>query len=88
MLKQHPPWVLGLILAVYFVLAGVYALVTPIFEAPDEPAHFEYVRYIALHRALPVEPRPAFPDHIQTAGHPPLYYALGALVVGGVDLAP
>lgn len=87
MLSQHPTRVLGFIVAVYFVFAGTYAVVTPMFESPDEPAHFEYVRYVALHRALPIEPRPEFPDHLQTAGHPPLYYALGALAAGWVNLA-
>jgi 4-amino-4-deoxy-L-arabinose transferase-like glycosyltransferase len=78
---------LCIIVALYLVLAFVYATVTPIFETPDEPAHFEYARFVALNRSLPVEARPGYPDHIQTGGHPPLYYFLGALVIGGIDLS-
>ena len=42
-----------IILALYLVLGALYALRTPPWETPDEPAHFNYVRYIAEHGALP-----------------------------------
>ncbi len=38
---------LGLILAAYLVLATAYALRTPPWQAPDEPAHYNYVRQAA-----------------------------------------
>lgn len=77
--------VLGVIVFAYCILALVYANVVPLFEAPDEVAHWEYIRFVALHHALPTEARPNFPEHIQTAGHPPLYYLLGAVIASVTD---
>ncbi|MBC7264579.1 MAG: glycosyltransferase family 39 protein [Chloroflexi bacterium] len=38
----------------YFVLGVLYAVFTPLWEAPDEPAHFNYVKYITENSRLPV----------------------------------
>jgi hypothetical protein len=46
--------VLGLIVIGYLVLAALYATRVPIWNAPDEPAHFNYVKSIAVDHALPV----------------------------------
>lgn len=43
-----------LILTIYLILATLYALFTPKWQAPDEPAHFNYIRTIAETGALPV----------------------------------
>ena len=45
---------LGLIVAGYLILAVSYALRVPIWNAPDEPAHFNFVRAIALEGRLPI----------------------------------
>lgn len=45
---------LGLILAAYTALAILYAARTPMWQAPDEPAHFNYVLYLHEQGALPV----------------------------------
>jgi len=37
---------LALILAVYFVLGVLFAWYTPMWQAPDEPAHYNNVRYV------------------------------------------
>jgi 4-amino-4-deoxy-L-arabinose transferase-like glycosyltransferase len=42
------------ILIAYLVLGTAYALQTPAWQAPDEPAHYNYVKFIAKNRALPV----------------------------------
>lgn len=42
------------VLAVYLVLAAQYAALTPDWQAPDEPAHYNVVRQIAQTGALPV----------------------------------
>jgi 4-amino-4-deoxy-L-arabinose transferase-like glycosyltransferase len=48
-------WIgIGLILAAYLVIAGLYATRTPDWQAPDEPAHYNYVRQIAEDGRLPV----------------------------------
>uniref|UniRef100_UPI0025A2A063 hypothetical protein n=1 Tax=Klebsiella pneumoniae TaxID=573 RepID=UPI0025A2A063 len=45
--------ILGLTLAAYAVLAFGYATRTPIWQNPDEPAHFNYVAQVALTGTLP-----------------------------------
>ncbi len=46
--------ILVLVLILYVLLAGLYALRTPKWQAPDEPAHFNYIRAIAETGTLPV----------------------------------
>ncbi len=43
-----------LILLAYALLAALYAVYTPKWQAPDEPAHFNYIRAIGDTGALPV----------------------------------
>ncbi len=50
----RPPAPFWLILAAYLFLALGYAVVTPPWQSPDEPAHFNYVRHIWETRSLPV----------------------------------
>lgn len=38
----------------YLVVAGAYAIKTPKWNNPDEPAHFNYVRHVATTLTLPV----------------------------------
>ncbi len=45
---------LGLIVLVYLAIAVQYAERTPAWQVPDEPAHYNYVRYIVENGALPV----------------------------------
>jgi 4-amino-4-deoxy-L-arabinose transferase-like glycosyltransferase len=46
--------ILLIILIVYLVLGFLYARLTPAWQSPDEPAHYNYVGYLAGHGALPV----------------------------------
>jgi hypothetical protein len=46
----------GLLLA-FSLLAVIYSLTTPLFEAPDEPLHYAYVRWLAEGHGLPQRPR-------------------------------
>lgn len=41
------------LLALYLVLGLQFALGTPLWQVPDEPAHYNYVRYIAENWSLP-----------------------------------
>ena len=43
-----------LLLLAYFALATLYALFTPDWQAPDEPAHYNYVRYLAEEHRFPL----------------------------------
>ena len=49
------------VLVVYLVLGGLYAIKTPIWQVPDEPAHYNYIRYIAQNLALPELKQGDFP---------------------------
>lgn len=42
------------ILIAYLALGTAYALQTPAWQAPDEPAHYNYIRFIAEKHALPI----------------------------------
>jgi 4-amino-4-deoxy-L-arabinose transferase-like glycosyltransferase len=51
---QHPRrWVVAILLA-YLLLATNFALSTPPWQAPDEPAHFNYVAHLATYAEFPV----------------------------------
>ncbi|MGB9578246.1 MAG: hypothetical protein ACPL3S_03140, partial [Halothiobacillaceae bacterium] len=50
---SEPLW-LGIILALYLALGSLYAVFTPSWQAPDEPAHYNYVRYLAEYGRLPI----------------------------------
>jgi 4-amino-4-deoxy-L-arabinose transferase-like glycosyltransferase len=67
--------VLAGILAVYFVLAGLFAVNTPAWQAPDEPAHYNYVAYVAEQGGFPVlhfgDYPHAYLEEIKTAKFPP-----------------
>jgi len=71
-----------LILVAFAGLGVVYSVVTPLAEAPDEDWHYDYVKYVADGRGLPVlHFDPSKNIVYGTVGHhPPLYYGLSALL--------
>jgi len=55
MISRRLEWgALAAVLLVYVALAGAYAIRTPGWQAPDEPAHYNYVRQIVDDGGLPV----------------------------------
>jgi 4-amino-4-deoxy-L-arabinose transferase-like glycosyltransferase len=62
-----------LLLAAAFLLFATWSLVVPINEAPDEPAHWQYARYLHDHWRLP-----HYAPGFEEANSPPLAYALFA----------
>jgi 4-amino-4-deoxy-L-arabinose transferase-like glycosyltransferase len=44
------------LLLVYLVVASLYAIYTPDWQAPDEPAHYNYIRQLAAGRMPVIEP--------------------------------
>ncbi|MHB1133428.1 MAG: glycosyltransferase family 39 protein [Chloroflexota bacterium] len=75
---------LAAVLATYFLATGLVNVLHPLWEAPDEAQHYEYIRYLAEQRALPD------PVSFEEAGanelhQVPLYYAVQALLVGWVE---
>jgi len=52
--RQPQRLLLVLIVAGYLVVGTLYAVLTPIWQVPDEPAHYNYIRSLAEGRGLPV----------------------------------
>ena len=71
-------YLVGLLLA-FGLLGTIYSLTTPLFEAPDEPWHYAYVRWLAEGHGLPRLDDDASGAY-QEVAQPPLYYAVAALV--------
>ena len=53
-LNRPAGWLLPAIILIYLILGLLYALYTPAWQAPDEPAHYNYVQYLAEQRRFPV----------------------------------
>jgi len=83
--RRFDPFLVAL-LSVFAFFALTYSLVIPLFEGPDEDDHFRYTKYLADHRALPIQ---LFQQGGGEAGHqgwqPPLYYALAAMVISPIN---
>jgi 4-amino-4-deoxy-L-arabinose transferase-like glycosyltransferase len=47
-------WLVPAILVIYLVMGVLYAIYTPTWQAPDEPAHYNYVAYLAEQHRFPV----------------------------------
>ena len=72
------------VLGLHAALTIIYSLTTPLWESFDEPGHYSYARYIAIHHALPpvgVMLSPFYDESHQ----PPLYYILVAIPISFVD---
>ena len=50
----RPRLILAVILGLYLALGILFAANTPPWQAPDEPAHYNYVRYLAEQGNFPV----------------------------------
>ena len=63
------------ILLLYLLLGSLFAVYTPAWQAPDEPAHYNYVRYLADKGAFPVLHMGDYPhaylEQIKAAKFPP-----------------
>ena len=51
---QWARWGLAALLLAYLAAGVAFAIFTPPWQAPDEPAHYNYVRHLAEGRGLPV----------------------------------
>ncbi|HMN28372.1 MAG TPA: DUF2142 domain-containing protein, partial [Caldilineaceae bacterium] len=74
-------WLMAGLLAGFVLLAGVYSIVNPLFEAPDEVWHFEYVRWLAEGHGLPRPEELGSAPWRQEGSQPPLYYLLAAALI-------
>ena len=68
-------WLLPAILVGYLSLGLLYALFTPAWQAPDEPAHYNYVQYVAERHSFPMLKPGDYPgaylEEIKAARFPP-----------------
>lgn len=62
---------LAALLGAAAVLLVTWSIAVPIFEAPDEPAHWQYLRYVHDQWQLPF-----YRSGFEEANSPPLYYVL------------
>jgi 4-amino-4-deoxy-L-arabinose transferase-like glycosyltransferase len=69
----------GAILVLHVLLGLGFGLNTPLFESPDEPGHYLFVRFLQAYGRLPVQTTVFTAPR---AHHPPGYYALAALLTG------
>lgn len=53
MQRPNSPLALALIILAYLLIGALYALQTPDWQVPDEPAHYNYVRQLAEQGRLP-----------------------------------
>lgn len=73
--------VLFSMLTVLFVNSSMLALRNPLGEAPDEPAHMDYARFVAVTQRLPVQCAEPCRSDVPGEGHqPPLAYLIAAAV--------
>ncbi len=73
------------ILLAFVILSGVYSIITPLFEGPDEIWHFAFANHLANGGGLPVfdAARPA--TFLRNGAHPPTYYLLVAAIIAPID---
>jgi 4-amino-4-deoxy-L-arabinose transferase-like glycosyltransferase len=68
-------WLLPIIILIYLLLGTLYAVYTPAWQAPDEPAHYNYIRYLAEQHRFPLLKPGDFPaaylEEIKAAHFPP-----------------
>lgn len=85
MTSTHQRWLYAILVA-YVLLAAIYSIVTPIFEASDELWHYPMVKYMADH-SLQLPPQdPAHPAAWRQEGsQPPLYYMMAAVLTSWID---
>lgn len=70
-----PNRILAFIVVAYLALGALYVVYTPAWQAPDEPAHYNYVRHLAEKGRFPVLHYGDYPhaylEQIKSAGFPP-----------------
>jgi len=76
-----------IILCVFVVLSGVYSVVTPLFEGPDEIWHFAFANHLADGGGLPVFDAAQPATFLRNGAHPPVYYLLIAALIAPIDRA-
>ncbi|MGD2179186.1 MAG: glycosyltransferase family 39 protein [Anaerolineae bacterium] len=85
MSKRTEKTLLVSLLTLFVLLSATYSVIVPPFEASDELWHYPMVKYVADHRALPVQDPANVGPWRQEGSQPPLYYVLGASATFWID---
>lgn len=85
--RGHHRILLTLLLVGFVLCAATYSVAAPLWEAPDESEHFQYVAYLLAHHRLPSHLPSIQPSGNNEGNQPPLYYVLVAPVAIGLDLS-
>ncbi len=79
-------WIAGLLL-LFALLAAYFSVAVPAFETPDEFQHLAFVQHVVTWYDLP-RSEPNTPGLWQQQGtQAPLYYIVGAILTGWIDLS-
>jgi 4-amino-4-deoxy-L-arabinose transferase-like glycosyltransferase len=81
---RHRPW-LPIILIAFVMLALLYSVATPIFEASDEVSHYAVVQHLADTGELPMQQPGVKAPWDQEGSQPPLYYLLVSPIARLID---
>jgi len=78
---HHQRLALVLILLTYLTIGALYAALTPDWQVPDEPAHYNYIRQLAAGRLPVIEPGDYDPTYLEKlkAERFPLHYPLSSI---------
>ena len=88
-LFHRSEFALTIIVAVYLLVGGMHLALTPVYEKPDEEWHSAYTYFLLARGQLPpLVLDPAQNPASQIAGHPPLFYAAGALLLKATGSPP
>jgi 4-amino-4-deoxy-L-arabinose transferase-like glycosyltransferase len=81
-LRRNWPLVIAI---AHLVLAVIYGIVNPPFEANDETGHFGYVNHVVAARSLPDALSDENRSLLDQSHQPPLYYVIQAVLTGWID---
>lgn len=76
---------LPLVLVVFALVAGIYSVVVPPYEAPDEIWHMAFVHHLVTEREMPVSEPNTTALFRQQGTQAPAYYIATALLTAWVD---
>ncbi len=81
-LRRHWPVVIAI---AHLVLAVLYGIVNPPYEANDETGHFGFVNYVVATKTLPNALSENDRALLDQSHQPPLYYVVQAVLTGWID---
>jgi 4-amino-4-deoxy-L-arabinose transferase-like glycosyltransferase len=80
-----PRGALALVLTLFVLLAGLYSVVVPAFETPDEVWHYAFIQHVASGQGLPVSAPNTQALWRQQGVQAPGYYVLAAGLTAWID---